>query len=291
MPPTVVLRSHNNGTTRGVELAADQLLRIGAFARRVGMEPTTVRAWERRYGLPRAARTVGGQRLYDEEAVRDVRRARRLVEQGWSVHRAARKVAAEARARASGAASDASRVELLRKADVALDAVEVFALVREAVESLEPAELLDEVVEPLLATGPGRLVDEILGAHLLALCRPPEGPAGEVVIAAPLVGRSALVGAAALALTGNGYVAVPLGDGADLVAAARLAEGLSARLVVALGPGDRAVAGDALASLPASSTAVEQLVLEIPDSTSHVAPADGVHHGPLRTLGAAPASS
>src|SRR5512142_441607 len=39
-------------------------LRIGEFARRVGVSAELLRAWERRYGLLRPVRSAGGFRLY-----------------------------------------------------------------------------------------------------------------------------------------------------------------------------------------------------------------------------------
>jgi MerR family transcriptional regulator, light-induced transcriptional regulator len=41
-----------------------ELLRIGELSRRVGVSPELLRAWERRYGLLRPARSAGGLRLY-----------------------------------------------------------------------------------------------------------------------------------------------------------------------------------------------------------------------------------
>lgn len=38
---------------------------IAEVARRIGIPPATLRAWERRYGLVRPSRTIGGHRLYD----------------------------------------------------------------------------------------------------------------------------------------------------------------------------------------------------------------------------------
>jgi transposase-like protein len=38
-------------------------LRIGELARRTGVSPELLRAWERRYGLLRPARSQGGFRL------------------------------------------------------------------------------------------------------------------------------------------------------------------------------------------------------------------------------------
>src|SRR3954454_9019836 len=43
---------------------------IQAVARRTGVPAPTIRAWERRYGLPRPSRSEGRQRLYSEDDVR-----------------------------------------------------------------------------------------------------------------------------------------------------------------------------------------------------------------------------
>ena len=59
-------------------MASTAYLSIGAFSRLVGVSPDVLRAWERRYGLPRPARTGAGRRLYgpgDERLVRAMRRA------------------------------------------------------------------------------------------------------------------------------------------------------------------------------------------------------------------------
>lgn len=48
------------------------LLRIGEVARRVSIAATTLRAWERRYGVPSPTRTKGRYRLYDRQALSEV---------------------------------------------------------------------------------------------------------------------------------------------------------------------------------------------------------------------------
>jgi DNA-binding transcriptional MerR regulator len=68
----------------------DPLLQIGAFSRSVGVSADVLRAWERRYGLPRPIRTANGRRLYrraDQELVRAMRRA---LERGVPAAEAAR---------------------------------------------------------------------------------------------------------------------------------------------------------------------------------------------------------
>ena len=64
--------------------------RIGEFARRVGVTPELLRAWEQRYGLLRPVRTAGGFRLYGEEDAERVARMRRALDEGLSAAEAAR---------------------------------------------------------------------------------------------------------------------------------------------------------------------------------------------------------
>ena len=64
--------------------------RIGEFARRVGVTPELLRAWEQRYGLLRPVRTSGGFRLYGEEDAERVARMRRALDEGLSAAEAAR---------------------------------------------------------------------------------------------------------------------------------------------------------------------------------------------------------
>lgn len=52
-----------------------------------GMNPVTLRAWERRYGLVRPLRTAKGHRLYTHDQVAQIRRALALVERGVPISR------------------------------------------------------------------------------------------------------------------------------------------------------------------------------------------------------------
>src|SRR4051812_4641544 len=64
-------------------------LRIGEFARRVGVTPELLRAWESRYGLTRPVRSPGGFRLYTAADAARVERMRRGLDQGLSAAEAA----------------------------------------------------------------------------------------------------------------------------------------------------------------------------------------------------------
>lgn len=64
-------------------------LRIGEFARRVGVTPELLRAWERRYGLLQPVRSPGGFRLYTDQDAERVARMRRALDEGLSAAEAA----------------------------------------------------------------------------------------------------------------------------------------------------------------------------------------------------------
>lgn len=55
----------------------------------VGVPVTTLRAWERRYGIAVPQRTESGYRLYDDDAVRALTFMQSLVSQGWAPRQAA----------------------------------------------------------------------------------------------------------------------------------------------------------------------------------------------------------
>jgi DNA-binding transcriptional MerR regulator len=66
-------------------------LRIGEFARRVGVTPELLRAWEQRYGLLQPIRSEGGYRLYTAHDADRVARMQRALEEGLSAAQAARR--------------------------------------------------------------------------------------------------------------------------------------------------------------------------------------------------------
>jgi MerR family transcriptional regulator, light-induced transcriptional regulator len=66
------------------------LFPIRVVARLTGINPVTIRAWERRYQLVVPERTPGGHRLYSRGDVELLRAASRLVEQGVAISHATR---------------------------------------------------------------------------------------------------------------------------------------------------------------------------------------------------------
>jgi DNA-binding transcriptional MerR regulator len=67
-------------------------LRIGQLARRTGVSPELLRAWEQRYGLLQPTRTSGGFRLYSAADEARVQRMQDLVSGGLAAAQAARLV-------------------------------------------------------------------------------------------------------------------------------------------------------------------------------------------------------
>ena len=71
--------------------SSDGYLRIGELSRRTGVAPELLRAWERRYGLLRPARSEGGFRLYSDADEQRVERMRQHLREGLAAAEAARR--------------------------------------------------------------------------------------------------------------------------------------------------------------------------------------------------------
>lgn len=58
---------------------------IGEVAERCGINPVTLRAWQRRYGLLKPQRSEGGHRQFDESDIQRIVEIKRWIESGISV--------------------------------------------------------------------------------------------------------------------------------------------------------------------------------------------------------------
>jgi DNA-binding transcriptional MerR regulator len=65
--------------------ALDELYPIREVARLTGINPVTLRAWERRYGLVQPTRTESGHRLYSQADIEEVRSILGWIERGVAV--------------------------------------------------------------------------------------------------------------------------------------------------------------------------------------------------------------
>jgi hypothetical protein len=81
-------------------------LTIGEVARRTGLSTSTLRAWERRYGVLRPDRSAGGHRRYGILELDRVRAVQHLISEGWSTEAAATAVGRDLPAPTSPALPD-----------------------------------------------------------------------------------------------------------------------------------------------------------------------------------------
>jgi DNA-binding transcriptional MerR regulator/methylmalonyl-CoA mutase cobalamin-binding subunit len=130
-------------------------LRIHAVAEATGVPATTLRAWERRYGVPAPGRTASAYRLYEMEDIAEIERMRELAGKGIAAAQAAEVVVRERAARrgdASASDIETSRqlaIERIVRATVRMDAD---ALDRElsSAAGTDDAVAFDRIVGPAL---------------------------------------------------------------------------------------------------------------------------------------------
>lgn len=187
-------------------MSAPRVLRIGEVARRTGVPVSTLRAWERRYGLLDPERTEGGHRLYGQQDLERVRRMQVLLDRGWSASVAAAEIASgnvttlrptepDADAGHDGSPSGdlAARLE---KAFHGFDADAADAVIDDTFARLDVGAALDDVILPVvrkLAIGweedPGVIAREHFATHtvrprLIRLLRSGMAVDGRVLVAA-----------------------------------------------------------------------------------------------------------
>lgn len=154
--------------------------RIGEFARRVGVTPELLRAWEQRYGLLQPTRTAGGFRLYSAEDAVRVARMRRALDEGLSAAEAAR-MALAAGPSSEGLLRDTRR--RLMAAIAAFDEAAVQGALDDALAAFGLEALVNDLVLPTLsAVGGGweggdveisqeHFASNLIRGRLLALAR------------------------------------------------------------------------------------------------------------------------
>ena len=65
---------------------------IRILAERTGVPPSTIRAWERRYGILQAERTLSGHRHYNDQDVLFIKRLQEYLDQGSTISKAIREL-------------------------------------------------------------------------------------------------------------------------------------------------------------------------------------------------------
>ena len=104
-----------------------------------GLNPVTLRAWERRYGFIKPVRTPGGHRLYTQEHVDQINRAVAMLERGVSIGSAARALrgtAAPSGTDVWAALRNQIVAAIVRFDEVALDAIYQSALALQPIEAV-----------------------------------------------------------------------------------------------------------------------------------------------------------
>ena len=121
---------------------------IREVARLTGINPVTLRAWQRRYGLLKPARTEKGHRLYCEDDITQIRHILHWLEQGVSIGQV-KGLLADPSPQVTGSNWEQAQSQLMGSAlDLNLGRLEAELL---ELVSLYPAELvLRRVIEPWL---------------------------------------------------------------------------------------------------------------------------------------------
>ena len=235
----------------GVEAESGNL-RIGELSRRTGVAPELLRAWERRYGLLRPARSDGGFRLYSEADEQRVERMRQLLRQGLAAAEAARQALA---GETPGAAAGDPRPELeagavrLRTALDDFDETAAQLALDDLFAAFTVEAVLSAVILPYLAelgdrwsTGDATVAQEhfasnLIRGRLLGLGRGWDSGQGPRAVLACAPGELHDLGLIAFALTlhRRGWRITYLGPDTPMDSLLDTAERLSPALVVVSG--------------------------------------------------------
>jgi DNA-binding transcriptional MerR regulator len=225
-------------------------LRIGELSRRSGVSPELLRAWERRYGLLRPARSDGGFRLYSAQDERRVAAMRANLDRGLSAAEAARlaltEPAPEPVAADGGGPAIARGARELRDALDVLDETAAHAALDRMLASLSVATVLSDVVLPYLhelgerwetgeiSVGQEHFASNLLRGRLLGLARGWDGGAGPRALLACPPGELHDLGLIAfgLSLRGRGWRITYLGADTPLATLRDLSDALQPDAVV-----------------------------------------------------------
>jgi len=242
-------------------------LRIGEFARRVGVSAALLRAWERRYGLLDPVRSSGGFRLYTAQDAERVGRMQQGLDQGLSAAEAARAARASARP-SEGLLEDAA--ERLLAAVRAYDEAAVHEVLDESFAAFGLEAVLRELILPALtqvgreweqgtlAVSQEHFASNVIRARLLSLARLWGRGGGPVAVLACAPGEQHDISLLAfgLVLRSHGWRIIFLGADTPIATLAQAAEGTGSALTV--------LASFDPARLEAESTAIRRLARELP---------------------------
>src|SRR3954453_20545608 len=218
-------------------------LRIGEFARRVGVAPELLRAWEQRYGLLQPLRSGGGFRLYTTHDADRVAGMRNALDEGLSAAEAAGLPLGHTHA-ADGTPDDAKR--RLLSAVRAYDETALHSVLDEALAGFSLGTVLRELILPFLRNvgeewtrgeleiGQEHFATTLIRERLLSLARFWGRGGGPLAILACPPGEGHDVGLIAfgLVLRSHGWRILFLGAGTPMHALGQAAARTGPRLVV-----------------------------------------------------------
>jgi DNA-binding transcriptional MerR regulator len=227
-------------------------LRIGQLAKRTGVSPELLRAWEQRYGLLQPTRTPGGFRLYSAADEARVQHMQRLVSGGLAAAQAARLVLSDGEPQQPTASPAATTLEdAAATLTVSLDRLDEQAA-NTALDRLFAAytveTVLQEVILPYLhrlgerwTTGEVSVAQEhfasnLLKGRLLGLAQGWGQGRGPAAILACIPGEHHELGLLAfgVALRRRGWRITYLGTDSPIEAVADLSRSLAPTVVVLL---------------------------------------------------------
>lgn len=128
-------------------------LNIKAVAERTGVPLHTLRAWERRYGIPRPDRNSENRyRLYDDDDIADVLWMKRQVESGVSPAQASAILRQRTRLTIAApvTAPTTATANALYDAFAALDEIEAQRVLNEAWSAFAPEQVIVNVIQPVM---------------------------------------------------------------------------------------------------------------------------------------------
>ena len=225
-----------------------EVLRIGELSKRAGITPELLRAWERRYGLLRPARSAGGLRLYSPADVERVALMQQHLAEGMAAAEAAALAVrdrVEEEAARTALRPAAIRDELATALD-AFDEPRAQAILDRLLALATVETLLAEVVVPYLqelgerwkrgdaSVAQEHFASSVLRGRLLGLARGWGLGLGPVAVLACLPGEQHDLGLIAfgLALRSQGWRIVYLGPDSPLDTVADVSHQLEPSLVV-----------------------------------------------------------
>jgi MerR family transcriptional regulator, light-induced transcriptional regulator len=225
-----------------------EVLRIGELSKRAGVSPELLRAWERRYGLLRPARSAGGLRLYSPADVERVSLMQQHLAEGMAAAEAAALAVREAvdgEAARTALRPAAIRNELAHALD-AFDEPRAQAILDRVLALATVETLLSEVIVPYLQElgerwerGDASVAQEhfasgVLRGRLLGLARGWGLGLGPAAVLACLPGEQHDLGLIAfgLALRSRGWRIVYLGPDSPIDTVADVSRRIDPNLVV-----------------------------------------------------------